>query len=315
MTPRVVYVTGWCRSGTTLLGNILNEVPGVAHVGEVRYLWRNGVSDTGTNSRCGCGETVSECPVWSRVLTDLGGDDPEGAARHWQQRQERLLRTRHVVRRAGEARRGSAGAEVRGLLDDLVALYTAIGARTGAGVVVDSSKYPAEAAALAGRGDLDLRVLHVVRDPRAVAESWRKPKDYIPSMSAGRSTGYWDAFNVASEVAGRIRPESYLRVRYEDLCRRPVDVVEQVLAFAGLEAPAPVHPDSTVLLGTNHTVTGNPDRLRNGVTTIRPDVRWPATLPSRQRRTVEVLAAPLARRYGYSRHTTALATPTPERAS
>ena len=33
----VLYITGWCRSGSTVLGNVLAEVPGVVHVGELPH--------------------------------------------------------------------------------------------------------------------------------------------------------------------------------------------------------------------------------------------------------------------------------------
>ena len=51
--PRVVSIVGPGRSGTTLLGEILGEVPGVFDAGELRWLWRRGL---GEDRRCGCGE-------------------------------------------------------------------------------------------------------------------------------------------------------------------------------------------------------------------------------------------------------------------
>ena len=48
----VLYVSGWCRSGSTVLGNVLAEVPGFFHAGELRYLWLNGVLGSGSNRRC-----------------------------------------------------------------------------------------------------------------------------------------------------------------------------------------------------------------------------------------------------------------------
>ena len=68
MAVAVLYVTGWCRSGSTVLGNILAEVPGVFHAGELRFLWQNGVLGTGSNRRCGCGADLLACAFWSRVL-------------------------------------------------------------------------------------------------------------------------------------------------------------------------------------------------------------------------------------------------------
>src|SRR5436309_1197072 len=61
----VLYVAGCWRSGTTLLGNILNEVDGCFDAGELRWLWSDGHPDRAT---CGCGLSHRYCPVWSCVL-------------------------------------------------------------------------------------------------------------------------------------------------------------------------------------------------------------------------------------------------------
>ena len=38
-------------------GNVLNEVPGFFHVGELHFLWKN-AAGRGANNRCGCGRPV-----------------------------------------------------------------------------------------------------------------------------------------------------------------------------------------------------------------------------------------------------------------
>lgn len=47
-TPTVLYISGWCRNGSTLIGNLLNEIEGYFHTGELHYLWRNALG-AGTN--------------------------------------------------------------------------------------------------------------------------------------------------------------------------------------------------------------------------------------------------------------------------
>ncbi|MFC7386055.1 sulfotransferase [Sphaerisporangium rhizosphaerae] len=298
--PRVLYITGWLRSGSTLLGNVLNELPGVLHAGELHYLWQNGVLRAGTNSVCGCGEQVRACPLWSAVLASTGEEDLAAAARGMTAAQRRLLRTRHTRARLAETRSGRpAPAPVAAVLDRMAGLYRELAARGGERLVVDGSKYPAEAAALLGRDDLDVRVLHVVRDPRATALSYHKSKQYISPMSPAASTAYWTGFNVASELVGSAAGDRYLRVRHEDLCAAPAEVVERVIRFAGLDDATPVDAGGTVHLGGNHTVTGNPDRLRQGAVAIRPDERWRTDLPARHTVTATALALPLLPRYGY----------------
>ena len=41
---RVLYVAGAGRSGSTVLANLLGEVPGFVSVGEVRFLWERGLT-------------------------------------------------------------------------------------------------------------------------------------------------------------------------------------------------------------------------------------------------------------------------------
>lgn len=302
--PRVLYITGWMRSGSTLLGNLLNELPGVRHIGELHYLWRNGVLGAGTNSTCGCGAAVRDCPLWSDVLAAFAAGAPETApeatARHLTMRQRALLRTRHTRTRLAESLGTAAPAPgVEELTGHTARIYRLLAERGAERLVVDGSKYPAEAAALLGRTDLDVRVLHIVRDPRATALSYRRGKEYIDPMSPARSTGYWTAFNLASELIGEAAVGRYLRIRHEDLSRAPGRTVTEVLRFAGLDDDSPVDDSGVVELGVNHTVTGNPDRLRRGTTTIRPDERWRTELGARDLVAATGISAPLLTRYGY----------------
>jgi hypothetical protein len=48
-----------------------------------------------------------------------------------------------------------------------------------------------------------------------------------------------------------------------------------------------------------HTVAGNADRMRSGPLTVRLDDAWRTDLPTRSRRLVSALTAPLLARYGY----------------
>ncbi|WP_406478558.1 sulfotransferase [Streptomyces sp. NBC_01615] len=297
---RVLYITGWMRSGSTLLGNVLNELPGVRHIGELHFLWKNGVLGAGTNSTCGCGQPLAGCPLWSEALAALPARSTEATARRMLALQRKLMRTRHTRARLAEARgaRPTAGG-VTELLDQSASVYRQMAARGGDRLVVDGSKCPAEAAALLGRGDLDVRVLHIVRDPRATALSYRSAKEYIDPMSPARSSGYWTAFNLASELVGTAAGDRYLRIRHEDLSARPRRTVAEVLRFAGLDDEVPVDQAGRVPLGVNHTLTGNPDRLRRGVTQIRPDDRWRTALSGADLAAATLPALPLLGRYGY----------------
>jgi hypothetical protein len=295
---KVLSINGWCRNGSTIIGNLLNEVPGFFHVGELHFLWKNAYGD-GSNTRCGCGRDLLACPIWSSVLAaELPpGADPRAHAREVRRRQRSGLRTRHTwhVLRHGldsDARRAHTATMAR--------TYRAIAQVTGARVIVDSTKIPGEAAVLPSVDGIEPRYVHLVRDPRAVAHSWSRQKDYAYVMPAARSTAYWVGFNLASRALVKRHPAHSTFLRYEDFIREPAATIRSLIELCGGDPSGnPVH-GRTAELRTNHTVTGNPDRFKHGPTEIRAfDGLWRSELSATAKLATLALAWPLLARYGY----------------
>jgi hypothetical protein len=300
VTPllKILCIMGWCRNGSTILGNVLGEVPGFFHAGELHFLWKN-AAGRGANDRCGCGEPLTSCLLWSRILplgrpAGVSAEDHAAAVVH---RQRACVRTRHTWRVLG---RGPRSAEIRAHAALMTGTYHAISQHTGARVIVDSSKIPGEAALVPHMAGVTPYYVHLVRDPRAIAESWRERKEYCDPMSPARSTAYWDGFNLASRAVTRRHPDRSLLLRYEDFIADPAGTVDALLRWCGADPGVNPVRGRTVELHTNHTVTGNPDRFRTGATVIRDtDESWRAGLPGLSRLTAQALSWPLSRRYGY----------------
>ena len=187
-------------------------------------------------------------------------------------------------------------------------LYEAIRSVTGSRIVVDSSKEPAYGYAVSMVEDVDFRVLHLIRDPRATAHSWLKKKpqpdtetrEYMHRKSAPESAVLWDAWNAAAETLWRRTPERYLRLRYEDFVADPRRSFERILDLVGEEDPElPLLGEREVKLGVSHTVSGNPNRFDTGAVELRPDREWISKMKPRDRALVTALALPLLRHYGY----------------
>ncbi|MFI9503700.1 sulfotransferase [Nocardia sp. NPDC052566] len=294
----VLCITGWCRNGSTIIGNILNEIPGFFHVGELHFLWRN-AAGRGANEECGCGRKLVDCPVWSTILP-VGRPAGITLAQHADtvvRHQLATVRTRHTWRVLG---RGLHNEQIRAHAALMTEVYHAIAARSDARVIVDTSKVPGESALLPHLDGITPYYVHLVRDPRAVAQSWSRPKEYVYEMSPGKSTGYWTGFNLAAHAITRRYPERSMLLRYEDFIAEPEATIDRLLRLCDSDPAANPVSDRTVDLHTNHTVTGNPDRFHVGATVIRPtDNTWRTELSAADRRTVEALSWPLARRYGY----------------
>jgi hypothetical protein len=304
----VLYIAGTGRSGSTVLAGVLGEVEGVFAAGEVRYLWQRGLIE---GRLCGCGAPVRDCPRWGAILeAATGGADamrPETMA-------EFLVhagRVRHLpgslVRKALPMgrERSTARDAARATLSHL---YPAIAQVTASQVVVDSSKLPAYALLLADLPGIDLRVVHLVRDPRGAAYSWSTRKaltdgatqSHMEQMGALKSAALWDVWNVAASGLLGGGDGRYLRLRYEDFAADPAAAVRRILSLVGLAGSAlPFDSDGGINLRPNHMVAGNPDRLRHGPIRLRVDARWRSAMPGRDRRAVTAVAAPLLARYGY----------------
>lgn len=294
----VLCITGWCRNGSTIIGNILNEIPGVIHVGELHFLWKN-AAGRGANSSCGCGLPLMECPFWSPIasLALPEGTSPGDFATEVVRRQRACVRTRHTWR---VLRHGIDRVDLAEHAELMSRIYQAIAERSGAGIIVDTSKIPGEAALLDDMPGVRPYFVHLVRDPRAVAESWRQPKQYVYAMSAARSTAYWHGFNLASAAIVRRHRDRSLFVRYEDFIADPAATIDRLLRLCGASQAANPVRDRVVDLHPNHTVTGNPDRFLTGPTVLRAaDDRWVAGLGWRARLAATVLGWPLFTRYGY----------------
>jgi hypothetical protein len=311
---KVLSLVGEGRSGSTVLAAILGEVDGFFDAGELHWVWGRSLVQ---QRPCGCGLPPAKCPIWSRVVEGTFGVPPEDQAdgRGGEATAEVVADEREVVARRNRFRllRGADGSGREWpALDRMRAvtgrLYANLGDVTGARVVVDASKRPEDAAVLAGVSSVDLYVLHIVRDPRAVVFSWSRVKPspdgttLMQRMRPSRIVRDWMESNAGVELLRRHVPgDRWFFTTYEDFAARPRETVRDIVAFLHEDGAAPFISDDTVTLGGNHTLLGNPDRFRTGPVTIAPDERWRSQMPRRQQVGVRIATWPLMLRYGYLR--------------
>jgi hypothetical protein len=300
---RVLYLGGLGRSGTTLVERLLGELPGVCALGEVVHLWQRDVRD---DERCGCGARFSGCTFWKRVGERAFGGWSAVDVDRVHALRDSVERTRHIPRLAAAA---EAPADVREYANFYARVYAAAAAVSGARVVIDSSKHSALAHVLRWADDVDLRVVHVVRDARGVAYSWTKTvtrpeadgTDEMTRYSPGRSALLWNAHNAAFGLLAR-RGVAVRRIRYEEFLADPRAGLIHLAEFAGLRlAPddlAFLRPDYADL-SVGHSAAGNPMRFTVGRLPLRRDDAWVRALPGAQRRLVGAVCGPMLRAYGY----------------
>ncbi|MCP4202448.1 MAG: sulfotransferase [bacterium] len=158
-------------------------------------------------------------------------------------------------------------------------------------VLVDASKSWQRLALLLKSGSFDLRVIHLMRDGRAVYNSYRS-KYQRPVFALTK----WPKFTIAALLLRRRFGKSeWLDLRYEDLARDPATALASVCSLLDLDfEPAMLryreHPN--LGLGGNRMATGSDQG-------IQLDERWRTELTLPRRLAFGLLFGWLNRLLGY----------------
>jgi LPS sulfotransferase NodH len=288
---RWLYVAGDGRSGSTLLGSLLATALGAFDCGELHLLWVSRVD----GRLCTCGVEVSRCAVWAAVAADvrdrldLPDDEAVAEIARGRLRQRQLL----APRLPGPHR------------DELAlrwATEAAIERVTGQGSFVDSSKL-SSVLWTASHLPRSLGVVHLVRDPRAVAFSWSRPRPDpsqrgapMETKSTLRSATDWLRAHVTIErVLRRLDGDRVVRIRYEDLVRQPASLLASI---TGGDAPAAPTAFAARDAQPSHAIAGNPTRFNLGQP-ISPDERWRREMGRAALAATTAITAPVLHRFGY----------------
>ena len=267
-TKTLVYVAGYGRSGSTLLGRLIASTGHALDVGEVAmaplFLYRSRI-------RCACGSRMAACPVWGALPQAL----------------------RDLPRRPANRQ-------------DHLALLRAILEVSPQPTIVDSSK---TAVALAFRPyflsrnlPIRLRLVHLVRDPRAVVWSvvrdrrtrWDEPSFWRDVVLAAKTSLVWQVANVAAELQAFWFAPNVIRLRYDHLVQFGTqDSLQGILPLGTLEG---VTHESGI--GDYHSLGGN--AMRNEKTVVvKLDDAWRAQMPRHLLCLATVLSFPFIIRYRF----------------
>jgi hypothetical protein len=303
---KVVYILGEGRSGTTLLDRLLGQIEGFVSTGEVSLIWKWGFAE---NLLCGCGQPFRDCPFWAGVVERCIGSVDQIQVNRMLDLKASLLRTRHLHRLLLPRRRTQYGQELAAYGHVLGDLYQAIRDASGCRLIVDSSKNVLYGLVLNRLPNVDLHVVHLVRDSRAVAYSWQRKrvrpevhnKDaFMDTFSPGSCARDWLIKNALIHI---LRPfyRHYTLLRYEDLVADPRGVLASLCTAVGEPAPPLAFLEHTnAYLEANHTVAGNPMRFSTGPVAIRQDVEWKKKMAKGSKLLVSALTLPLLLVYGYA---------------
>jgi len=229
---KVVAISGSGRSGSTLLSLLLSQDTRVFNLGQLRHLWRA----FETNAACSCSQNLQSCLVYGRVVAPSHSAagrpriaDMHGLAKAFLKDAARQSDWTDQAVRAGLRQRHQA------FLEAMLDVLTRIADVTGASTFVDTSKAPEVAMALGLLPDVDLYLLNLVRDPRAVACSWHKRKKSFTATC--KNAREWLVRQRRLEAWRPGLEGRFFTLRYEDLARTPVEAIGNIAKWAELRIP------------------------------------------------------------------------------
>jgi hypothetical protein len=227
--PKVVYVMGSGRSGSTILGVALGNCDGVFYAGELdNWLVRSGTPVLGGLERT---------RFWSTVC-----DDVPGARELFGNRAQRYLERSFAPFRIHRWRaRRRLRESYRRVAEDL---YRAIARAAGVAHVVDTSHFPLRARELQALAGIDLYLIFLVRDPRSVIDSFNlylNRNDVAERRLRILSTNanLWLTHLLSVLVFLRQPRERRMLLRHEDFLADPEGMLRGILERVGSAAALP----------------------------------------------------------------------------
>jgi hypothetical protein len=322
--PRLAYLLAASHSGSTLLAMLLGAQPGACTVGELKA---TALGDP-DSYRCSCHERIRECAFWQEIGRSMARRGISGFNITRAETSIFEAGNPYVQRLVAPLYRGGAlemirdlgltfSSDWRKLLATTkrrnLALIESLLEVTGAKVVVDSSKVALRLKYLLPIPDLEIRVIRVIRDGRAVSltytDEWNFADSSDPALRGGGSgqrrlpprrsmaeaANEWKRSNESSDALLATLPRTqWMEVRYEELCANPTATLKRLANFLDLD-PQQTRLDFRAV--TQHVI-GNGMRM-DSTSEIRLDERWREVLSSEDLKAFDEVAGELNRRYGY----------------
>ena len=277
----VIYIAGEGRSGSTLLERMLGQHSKIFAAGEQKHIWERSFIE---NQLCSCNEPFYNCPFWEQVIKHTSFSKKDAEKQIIAQQNVSRLRHFFKLKKKRKANLYENDPNIKKIIEAHYILYKSILETSESTYIIDASKHPVFAFILSMHPNINLHVIHLIRDLRGVAYSWTKKKvrpeitthkELMPRYSVFRTALSW---MVVNSIASQLKEyaSSYTVLRYEDMVSDPKRYMTQISKHLNLpdESDQFFLSENTVSLKENHTVSGNPMRFKTGKIVLQPDEEW-----------------------------------------
>ena len=300
-----VCMPGSPYTGSTLLGFLLNNHPECASIGAATGLTAK--VDLATYV-CSCGVRFRDCEFWNQIAArtvelshpvtvfkkDFWNTHPRISRHRWLN--GLLIRslgntTLNAARDAAIGRLGPVRRMMSEATLSTASLARAVLEAAGKTVFVDTARDHQRPKYLMRSSMDDLKVIHLIRDPRGNSASIMKHT----GVGVSKAARQWRHYNLeADRVRTLLAPKSWMLLHYEELCADPQATLDRISRFIGIDpTPVPVN-----LKSVRHHFIGNSMRLGD-LSEIREDQTWREVLNNNDLREIARVAGSASHKFGY----------------
>jgi len=252
-----VYIATLPRSGSTLLGMMLNQHSRCFNMGE-SFFWKKFVPQ---KVRCSCGDT--NCFLLNMVFDKISNVSEIMNFFGTCQELDKLPENRGEVVLSEDLKQRIEESCVG--LNILSSVFREL---TLKDIIIDTSTNIRIARGLIS--EKDWKIVLLTRDPRGVLYSYKKANDRHQCPGPlGRKINIFKDF--AKNALYLISKSDVIFVKYEDLCRFPEKELKRISLFLGISFEKSMLDFKK---DTGHTVMGNRMRFDNNNMKIKEDLSW-----------------------------------------
>jgi len=266
LNTRVIYIAGYGRSGSTILDILLSQSDQISGFGELTNLMENGWIN---NEYCSCGDRINECKFWAKIKKSWEESSPI-SVNEYIILQKRYLNKYSIIKLLKNSIFKSK--KFKKFEESTILLYKLLSKNSDKSYIIDSSKSPIRMYALKIM-DINIDVIHLVRDGRAVANSLKRPlkkdlkkgiQEDINSKTVYKTILAWMFSNMLVRILSN--KLNYLVVRYEDLINDGERTIKNIEKKLDINLQPTINKiRNNEVLNKEHIAAGNRLRMQDNL--------------------------------------------------
>ena len=256
----LIYIAGEVRSGTTVLDLLLSDHHEVFSVGELSHL-EDFIEKKNTgksyNWECSCGKQVQDCPFWTSI-TDTFEKECKKDIKTLTNKNYSNVRNLEIA-------------------ENCWTLISIVSKKRDVVNIVDASKDFLQLKYLLKRRDGNvIKIVHVIRDSRAVAFSKSKWEKFNPNGKTQyiRAMLRWLVTNICVvNLLSHQDQNDYMVIKYENFAKDPRACLNALYKKLKI-SPKTFVDEPTINMASRHYIAGSPNKIKFHNNPIRMDIGW-----------------------------------------